>query len=84
MCLEGEKYKAIITQLKEEREEYLKTISDLESEVSSLNSSLDRMVKSLKMLNNGSDTLDEILQVGRVSGDESGLGFNEKKEPYLE
>ena len=53
----------------------------MESEVSSLNSNLDRMVKSLTMLNNGSDTLDEIIQVGRVTGYKSGLGFNEKKEP---
>ena len=61
MCLEGEKQKSLITQLKEEREEHLKTIFDLESEVSSLNSNLNRIVKSLKMLNNGSNSLDEIL-----------------------
>ena len=40
------------------------------------------MYKSVRLLNNGSDQLDEILQVGRVTGDKSGLGFNEKKEPY--
>ena len=58
VCQEGEKQKALITQLKAERKEHLKTISSLENEVSSLNSNLDRMVKSFKMLNNGSDTLD--------------------------
>ena len=58
----------------------MKTISNLESEVTSLNLNLDIVVKYLKMLNNGSDTLDEILQVGRVAGDKSGLGFNEQKE----
>ena len=42
------------------------------------------MVKSLKMLNNGSDTLDEILQARRATGDKSGLGFNEKKKPNSE
>ena len=62
----------------------MKTISNLESEVTSLNSNLDRVVKSLKMLNNGSDTLDEILQVGRVTGDKSGLWFNEKKKHISE
>ena len=35
-------------------------------------------------MNNGSDTLDKILQVGSVRGDKSGLGFNEKREPNLE
>ena len=70
--------------LKEEREEHLKTISDLESEVFSLNLNLDRMVKSLKMLNNGTNTLDKVLQVERVTGDKSGLGFNEKKEANSE
>ena len=62
----------------------MKTISNLESEVTSLNSNLDRMVKSVKMMNKGSDTLDEILQAGRVTRDKSVLGFNEKKEPNSE
>ena len=52
--------------------------------MTSLNSNIDRIVKPLKMLNNGSHTLDEILQAGRVTGDNSGLRFNEKKEPNLE
>lgn len=34
------------------------------------------MTKYIRMLNNGSDVLDEVLQVGKVVGDLKGIGFN--------
>ncbi|XP_058784316.1 uncharacterized protein LOC131659095 [Vicia villosa] len=40
-----------------------------------LNSKLDQMSKSIRMLNNGTDSLEEILQVGQKAGDMSGIGF---------
>ena len=49
-------------------------IKKLESEVTVLKCDLDQMTKSVKMLNSGSETLDKILQAGRVAGDMSGLG----------
>src|SRR4051812_17235669 len=57
----------------------MKTISRLEEELSSLKSELDRVNKSFKMLNNGTDSLDEILQVRRVTKDMRDIGFNEKE-----
>ena len=80
MCQDGEKYKKIISQLKDEQQEHLQTISKLENEVTVLKSDLDKMSKSVRMINSGSDTLDQILQEGRVTGDMIGLGFNETKE----
>ena len=36
------------------------------------------MTKSIKMLNKGSDTLDEVLLLGKNAGNQRGLGFNPK------
>jgi hypothetical protein len=41
------------------------------------------MTKSIKMLNKGSDTLEEILKVGQKSGTISGLGFTKNSSPEL-
>ena len=45
-----------------------------------LNSQLNQMTKSVKMLTNGTDKLEEILQVGQNVGNKSGLGFVEAKK----
>lgn len=37
---------------------------------------LENMTKFVRMLNNGSDVLDEVLQVGKVARDLRGIGFN--------
>jgi hypothetical protein len=42
-------------------------------EVTLLNSKLANMTKSIKMLNKGSDMLDEILEVSKKSGDMKGI-----------
>lgn len=80
----GEKQKKMITQLKTEKEEHLETISKLKYEVFLLNSKLDKMSKTVRMLNNGTDILEDILQTGKVAGDMSGLGFNKGKETVSE
>jgi hypothetical protein len=74
-----ENQKKLITQLEYEKTEHLETISKLKIEAVFLNSKLDEMTKYVRMLNNGSDTLDKILQTGKMAGDKSGLRFNESK-----
>ena len=69
----------MITQLENEKVEHLETISKLKTEAVFLNSKLDEMTKYVRMLNNGSDTLDKILQTGQMTEDKSGIGFNESK-----
>ena len=49
-----------------------------------LNSKLDQMTKSVKMLTNGTDKLEEILQVGQNVGDKSGLGFVAAKKSIVD
>ena len=71
-------------QLQDIKNEHLEMIKKLESEVNELKCDLDQMTKSVKMLNNGSETLDKILQAVRVVGDMSGLGYNGTKKSSTE
>lgn len=41
-----------------------------------LNSKLENMTQSIHMLNNGSDMLDEILEIGNMSRNLKGIGFD--------
>jgi len=50
--------------------------AELQEEVSLLNSKLEGMNKTLRMLNNGSNLLDEILEAGNKSRSMKGLGFD--------
>lgn len=52
------------------------TINDLEEEVTMLKSKLENMKKSICMLDSGSDMLDEILEVGKMSKNLRGIGFD--------
>lgn len=54
----------------------MSNIYGLQDEVALLTSKLENMTKSVRMLNNGSDVLDEVLQVGKVAGDFKGICFN--------
>src|SRR4051812_31849231 len=75
VCQQGEKQKKYIAQLEIDNKELNETISELNGEIILLQSKLDQMSKSVKMLNNGTDMLEEILQVGKSSRDMSGIGF---------
>ena len=66
-------------QLENEKAEHVETISKLKTEAMFLNSKLEEMTKYVRMLNNGSDSLDKILQTGQITGDKSGIGYNESK-----
>ena len=74
----GENHKRIIAQLRAEKNKLLSTNSDLHNEVTLLSFKLKNMTKSIRMLNNGSDTLDEILLVGKNAGNVQGIWFNYK------
>lgn len=52
------------------------TITDLEEKIALLNSKVENMTKSIRMLNNGSDMLDEILEIGKMLRNLKGIGFD--------
>ncbi|KAK2402989.1 gag-protease polyprotein [Trifolium repens] len=64
------------------QEQLISTVTHLEEEVTLLESKLTNITKTLRMLNKGSDTLDELLEVGKMTRDMGGLGFDRcsKKE----
>ncbi|KAI5390946.1 hypothetical protein KIW84_075988 [Lathyrus oleraceus] len=68
VCKTREEHKRIIAQLQVEKEKLLSTVTDLKNEVTLLSSKLENMTNSIRMLNNGSDMLNEIIQVGKEAG----------------
>src|SRR4051812_48024671 len=60
VCQQGEKQKKYIAQLEANNKELNETISELNGEIILLQSKLDQMSKSVKMLNSGTDMLEEI------------------------
>jgi len=75
VCKIWEKQKRIIAQLQLEKEKLLCSISGFQNEVNLLSSKLENMTKSIRMLNNGSDMLDGILQVGKGVWNLKGIRF---------
>lgn len=78
LCQQGEKQKNLIIKQEAEIKEHLKTIKTLNNEVSMLNSKIEQMSKSIRMLNCGTEVLEEILQNGKNAGDTTGIGFGKK------
>ncbi|XP_050878662.1 uncharacterized protein LOC127082468 [Lathyrus oleraceus] len=76
VCKTGEEQKRILAQLQAEKEKFLSTVTDLENKVTLLSSKLEKMTKSIRMLNNGSGMLYEIIQVGKGDGNLKGICFN--------
>ena len=74
-----ESQKKVIAQLENEKAEHVETISKLKTEAMLLNSKLEEITKYVRMLNNGSDSLDKILQTGQITGVKSGLGYHKTK-----
>src|ERR1051325_4759182 len=88
VCQQNEKQKKLIekleaenVKLEAEKKENAVTISHLNSEIIVLNSKLDQMTKSVRMLTTGTDKLEEILQLGQNAGNKHGLGYVTEKEP---
>src|SRR3954470_24332678 len=78
-----EKRKKIIEELEVEKRELLATIAHLNSEIKTFNYKLDQMSRSIRMLNNGTDSLEKIIELGQEGGNRYGLGFINKTEPNL-
>src|ERR1044072_5227009 len=70
------KQKKTISNLIHEKEKLLNINAELQEEMSLLKSKLEGMNKSLRMLNNGSNVLDEILKAGKKGRSMKGLGFD--------
>src|ERR1051325_3779127 len=88
VCQQNEEQKNLIEQLEAEnvkleaeKKENTATITLLNSDVVMLNSKLDQMSKSFKMLTSGTEKLDEILQLGQNAGNKHGLGYVAEKKP---
>jgi len=75
VCKIGENQKKVISNLRLEKEKLLSNISRLQDEVI-VDLKLENMTKHVRMLNNGYNVLDEILQVGKTSGNMKGIGFD--------
>jgi hypothetical protein len=76
ICKKEVKQKRVIAQQQAEIEKLLSTVSGLQDEVTLLTSKLENLNKSIRMSNNGSDMLDEILQVGKGAENLTSIGFN--------
>lgn len=61
--------------LLQDKVNFTKIISYLREKVTFLNSKLNGKTKSVRMLNYGYEILDEIIGVGKVSRDMTGIGF---------
>src|ERR1044072_3167807 len=81
VCQQNEQQKKLIVKLEAEKKENSATISHLNSDIVMLNSKLDQMSKSVKMLTSGTDKLEEILQLGQNAGNKHGLGYVAEKKP---
>jgi predicted RNase H-like nuclease (RuvC/YqgF family) len=75
VCKTNEEQKKIISQLQDEIEKYLTTISDLQEEMTLLNSKIKEQKKFVSMMTNGTGKLDEIL-IQQNSGRPKAVGFN--------
>lgn len=86
-CLTVENHKKTICVFQKETEKLVSTIIGLEEVVALLNLKLKNMTKFMCMLNNGTNMINEILEVGKMSRNLNGIGFesnmNKKmKIPY--
>jgi exonuclease VII small subunit len=76
-----------VTLLAQEREALEASTAALREQVTLSNSKLTEMTKSVRMLNKGTDRLEEVLELGRNPSDKKGLGYDnynkahEKKIP---
>jgi hypothetical protein len=59
-----------------EKDKLMSIITGLQEKNTLLNSKLENMTKYVRMLNNGSNVLAEILQVGKTFGNMKGIGFD--------
>ncbi|KAK2422833.1 hypothetical protein QL285_033334 [Trifolium repens] len=75
ICKILEKQKKTINQLQTERSDHLAKITELNDEVTQLNSQLEHLKKYVRMMNTGTNLLDEILE-GQSHGKPKAIGFD--------
>ncbi|MCH90922.1 gag-pol polyprotein, partial [Trifolium medium] len=75
VCKTLKKQKKIIFELQAEKVDHLAKISELNDEVTQLNSNLEYLKKQVVMMHNSTDLLDEILYK-QILGKPKGIGFN--------
>lgn len=68
--------KEIINGILQDKVKQDTTISNLKEESAMLNSKLENMIKYIRMLNNGSGMLDEILEFEKMSRNLKGMGVD--------
>lgn len=73
-----EKQKEIIASLLQDKTHLMLTISELKEEVVHFNSKLDGITKFVRMLNSRTESLSEILGVGKLSKYMNGIGYSRK------
>lgn len=60
----------------------MSTIADIKHELNQVRAEKDSMCNSIRMLNSGTDALEEILTKGKIPSDNSGLGFSKSDNLY--
>ncbi|XP_057432974.1 uncharacterized protein LOC130725802 [Lotus japonicus] len=74
-CDYGKKLNSTVKKLRKEKQDLLSINNNLQEEVSVLKSKIEGMIKSVRMLNNGTDMFDLMLESGKTTKDLKGLGY---------
>ncbi len=78
LCRSQEKQKRLILELQSEKNEHLTTISELNDEVTLLNSKLEHMKKEVIMMHGGTATLEELIETQVPGKRTKGIGYDYK------
>ncbi|XP_057445983.1 uncharacterized protein LOC130738093 [Lotus japonicus] len=76
-CEKGKKLEGVVKDLEIEKQNLLIINGKLQEEVIVLNSKIEGMIKSVRMLNKGTDVFELILETGKAARDMTGLGYTE-------
>ena len=71
-----------IQKLLDENQQLLTVISSLKPKLKEAKIEYEKMFKSVKMLNSGTNSLNQILNTGKNSSNKHGLGYNSLKHAY--
>jgi hypothetical protein len=78
LCRSQENQKRLILELQSEKNEHLTTISELNDEVTLLNSKLEHMKKEVIMMHGGTATLEELIETQVPGKRTKGIGYDYK------
>ncbi|XP_057452263.1 uncharacterized protein LOC130744085 [Lotus japonicus] len=83
-CEKGKKLEGTVKDLEIEKQNLLIVNDNLQEEVTVLKSKIEGMIKSVRMLNKGTDVFDLILETGKVAKDMTGLGYADDSYPLVQ